>query len=504
MELEELKNETPRGDAAENEVEKGRKNKKVREKKVKVPMDKAKKKKIIKRSILGGIAAVIVLFVVINSIVAKNMAPVVYTTEVTRQDIEQILSTSGTVKTQESKTYFSQVAVEVGKVNVSAGDNVKKGDILYAYDVAALEDEKLVAQLKIQSNDGAYKSSISKNNKYIGELGEANVNLEVLRQQIEDSENYVNLLNQKITDKQNALAYEGTLLQISLLEWSGEPDSEEYMNLQKQVQYNSYEQQHNKDIEAWQKEVSKYQDIIAGYKEYEAEMKSQKNTSESAALDSGSKEQLEANTQMENISAKETLAAVESVENGVLAEFDGVVTEISVVEGSIPIAGTQTLTLESTESVKVVVSVSKYDLEKIAIGQEADVTIAGNTYKGVVAKIDGMATTNASGAAVVGADIKIENPDSNIFLGVEAKVAVNTAFAEQALAVPIEVINSDKDGDFVYSVENGTLIKKRVVTGISSDSYCEIKEGLSEGEQIVSNVTVDMEDGMAVTAVKQE
>ncbi|MDE7283682.1 MAG: hypothetical protein K2N85_08890, partial [Lachnospiraceae bacterium] len=83
----------------------------MKEKKEKTPMDKAKKKKIIRRCILGGIVAVIVLYVGINSAIAKNMPTTVYTTEVVRGDVEQFLSTSGTVKTQESKTYFADVAV---------------------------------------------------------------------------------------------------------------------------------------------------------------------------------------------------------------------------------------------------------------------------------------------------------------------------------------------------------------------------------------------------------
>ncbi|MDD6810544.1 MAG: efflux RND transporter periplasmic adaptor subunit [Lachnospiraceae bacterium] len=474
------------------------------EKKKREPMDKAKKKKVIRRSILGGIALVIVLFIVINSIAASNMAAVVYTTPVTRDDVEQILSTSGLVKTQESKTYFSDVAVEIGQINVTAGDSVKAGDALLTYDADALAEAKQLAELKLQSNEGGYESTLYKDNKYISELGEANINLEVLEQQITDCENYVKELNKKIKDKQDALAYEGALLQISLIDWSDKPGSEEYENLQKLVQLNAYEQQHNADIEAWQNEVTEYQNKIAAYKEYKAEMKSQKSASENGSLDNGGKSQLEANTEIEKISTNETLANIEKVENGVTADFDGVVTEVSVVEGSVPTAGTKMITLESTEKVKIEISVSKYDLEKIAVGQEAEITIAGNPYKGTVSKINGMATTNSSGAAVVGADIQIDNPDDNIFLGVEAKVTVHTAKAEQVLVVPMEVINSDKEGDFVYVAENGVLVKKRIVVGISSDNFCEIKEGLEEGEQVVSNVTSGLEEGMAVTAVLQE
>lgn len=478
--------------------------KEKKEKKEKTPMDKAKKKKIIKRSILGVIVGCIVVFIVVNSVNARNMVMPVNTTMVVRGDVEQLLSTSGTVKTEETKTYFSQVAVEIGQINVASGDTVKKGQVLFTYDEEALAREKQLAELQLQSSEGAYESTINKDNKYIQELQEANINLDVLAQQIEDSENYVNELNQRITDKQDALAYEGALLQISLIDWADKPDSAEYMNLQKLVQLNAYEQQHNEEIEAWQQEISEYQEMIAAYKEYQAEMKSQKSASESGSLDSAGKSQLQANTEIEKIASTETLNAANKVEKGIKAEFNGVVTELSVVEGAIPAVGTQMLILESTEKVKVEISVSKYDLEKIAVGQEVDVDIAGFTYQGSVSKINGMATVNNSGAAVVGVEIQIENPDSNIFLGVEAKVKVHTALAERVLTVPIEVINSDKDGDFVYVVENNILTKKRVVRGISSDMYCEIQEGLNEGDQVVSMVSTGLEEGMAVTAVPTE
>lgn len=478
--------------------------KEKKEKKEKTPMDKARKKKIIKRSIFGVLAALIVLFIVMNKISAQNILPVVSTMPVSRGDVEQIVSTSGTVKTEESKTYFAPLAVRIGTVDVAAGDSVEKGQKLYAYDEDALADEKQLAELKLQSNEGEYESSMIKNNKYISELGEANINLEVLDQQIEDSENYVRELNQKITDKQDSLAKEGALLQISLLDWQNDPGSEEYMNLQKLIQLNTYEQQHNEEIEMWQNEVKEYEEKIAAYKEYRSEMKSQKSSSESGSLNSGSKSKLVADTQIEKINAEETLSAIEEAEGGIVADFDGVITEMSVVEGSTPTVGAQMITLESTEKVKVEISVSKYDLQKIALGQEVDVTIAGNVYQGKVAKINGMATTNNSGAAVVGVEIKIENPDSDIFLGVEAKVAVHTEMAEQVLVVPIEVINSDQEGSFVYAVENGILVKKSIVTGISSNTLCEIKEGLNEGDQIVSTVMMGLEEGMPVTAIAGE
>ena len=484
------------------ETGKGRK-KKQKEPKIKKPMEKSRKKKIIRRSILGGVALVIVFFVVTNSMAARNMGLMVSTVSATVQDVEQNLSTSGTVRSEDVKTYFAPVAVKVGTVEVAAGDSVKKGQSLLQFDADALAEAKQVAQLKLQANEGGYKSSIYKNNKYIAELGEANVNLGVLEQQIADSENYVKELEQKINDKKAAIAHEGTLLQISLLDWSNQPDSEEYLNLQKLIQYNSYEQQNNKEVAAWQKEIDIYQEKIAAYKEYRSEMKSQKSASEGGSMDSGSRSQLEANTEMEKLNNQDTLTALTEVENGIQSDFNGVVTEVEVVEGSTPQEGQKLLTVESTEKVKVEITVSKYDLDKIAVGQAAEINIAGKEYKGKVSKINRMATTNASGAAVVGAEVEIENPDQSIFLGVEAKVEVHMATATDVVTVPVEVVNTDREGDFVFVAEEGLVKKKRVTTGISSDTDIEIQEGLTAGEAVIMTTGQELEEGTPVTVLPQ-
>ncbi len=473
-------------------------------KKNKTPMDAAKKKKIIKRSILGGVAGVFILFIVISNIAAANTKPVVYTAQVSKGDIEQMLSTSGTVTSGETKTYFTPISVKVGEINVVAGGTVQKGEPIITYDETALTNEKKTTELKLQANEGSYNNSMQKNNESLGDLGEANVNLDVLEQQITDIDNYIKELQKKVDDKKAALAYEGSLLQISLIDWADKPDSDEYENLQKLVQTNNYEQTNNKDIRAWQDEITKYTEMLNNCKEYKSEMKSQKLSADGTKLNEGGKEEIEANTEIQSISSQTTLDSINEVENGVLAEFNGVVTEMNVVEGATPAVGTQLFKLESTDDVKVNIEVTKYDLEKLSAGQKAVVTIAGSKYDGEVSKINKMATKNTSGAAVVSADIKILNPDEKIFLGVEAKIAVNTAKVEQTLIVPAGAVNTDVDGDFVYAVENGFVVRKPVTTGISDGMNIEITEGLQEGAQVMTEVSSGITEGMAVSAVPQQ
>ena len=109
-----------------------------------------------------------------------------------------------------------------------------------------------------------------------------------------------------------------------------------------------------------------------------------------------------------------------------------------------------------------------------------------------------MAEKNASGAAVVGTEIKILNPDSDVILGVEAKVVISTAQEKDVVLVPTEAVNVDMEGEFVYVAENNILVKKRIVTGISSDTMVQVTDGLTEDEKLVTDVTANLEEGMTV------
>ncbi|MBD5456842.1 MAG: HlyD family efflux transporter periplasmic adaptor subunit [Lachnospiraceae bacterium] len=482
----------------ENKSEKGLFKKK--EKKEKKPVDKAKRKKIRRIVIILAIVAIIVYSMVSKAIAASQPMPVA-TIPAERGEIEQTINTSGTVTTNNSKSYFSDVKVKIGSVNVSAGDAVKAGDVLIEYDQEALEKEKQLAELKLQAGEGSYKNSLQSNNEKLGDLKEANVNLAVLDQQIADTEAYIKGLENKIEKKKSDLAYFGTLLQISLLDWQDQPDSEEYMNLQKQVQLNNWEQTNNEEIKGWEAELDVYNKMLSDYKEYRSEMKSQKSSAEAGKLTSGAREELEANNQTQEIEAQENLSSLQNVENGVVAEFDGVVTEMNAVEGASVADGSQLLKLESTEDVSVKISITKYDLDKISVGQKAVVTIGGKEYDGEVSKINKMAEKNSSGAAVVGTEIKILNPDSDVYLGVEAKVVISIAKEEGSVIIPVGAVNVDVNGEFVYVVREGILVKQPVVTGISSDTMVQITEGINEGDQLVSDVMAGLTEGMAVTAV---
>ncbi len=510
-------------DKAEIKAQKAQERKAKKEEKKLARAEKPKmSKKKKRRIIIGSIAGVLVLFFVVNSVFAKNTAMPVYTTQVTKGDIDETVSTSGTVTSEEIKTYFSQISGTIGTINVKSGDAVESGTQLLAFEEESTELAKMQAQLKAQADEGNYQNSVKRAAENQGKFSEATTNLAVLEQQISDEENYIKQLQNELDElKSNLSAYYSEAqtnisvyniqLQADLAEAEKAGDNNEADHLREAIEDNNIAAQrvsqqisqleNDERIKDLEKRISDEQDKLKGYQEYKTEMDSQKASSESGVMNEYQKSELEANHEMAELTAAEADKDYSYATGGVTAAFNGIITEMDAVEGSTVAEGTKLLTLANSDKVKVDISVTKYDLEKIAIGQKAEITVSGHKYEGEITKINKMATLNSSGTPVVGAEVKIANPDENIYLGIEAKVLIHTESVSQVTVLPVECVNADKDGDFVYVVENGIVVKKSVTAGISSDTYIEIKEGLSEGEQVISSVTAGIAEGMPVTAI---
>ena len=492
---------------------------------------KAKGKKKGKKALII-IVVILVLIIIIGAVSCSMMpdvAAVVTTTTATRGDLQESISTSGTVASEEKTIVFAPVGGIIGEVAVAAGDTVKAGDVLIGYDLEEAEDAFTQATLQQAKNTASYNGLMADNSENQAKLNEANTNLAVLEQQLEDYNNYLESLQDKLTTNQretgNALSAESYNLssrssvlqeQLEALDRTAPDYAEQLTALQNELQSvstqiarNQYLQQVSGSTDyvvKMEDEIAEVQKHIAECEAYKAEMESQKASSEAGVLDSYAVEQYSVDKELAEISYKAAEEDYYLAKQGVVAAFDGIVTECVAVEGSAVMDGAQLLTLESSNDVKVEFSVSKYDLEKLVVGQQVTVTILGKEYEGTVSKIDKMATTSVdSKTPMVGAEVHITNPDDDIILGMDAKLEINTKKSEAALMVPVEVINADADGDFLYVVENGIVVRKAIVCGISTDTHTEVLEGITEADEIVvMSLTGNIEEGMAVTAMPEQ
>ena len=235
------------------------------------------------------------------------------------------------------------------------------------------------------------------------------------------------------------------------------------------------------------------------------EAKADKSSAEASIVNDGKIASSQLSQEKTKLTVQDAQNKYQEALNGIVADYDGVVTDLSATQGATVQEGTQLLVLESYDEICVEFQASKYDLENLAIGQKAVIDISGKEYEGTVTKINKMATPNSSGVPMVAARVHIDNPDSNVYLGIEARLKITTAQRQDALLVPVEAVNIDNDGNFCYIIENGALVKKYITTGISSSDYIEVTDGLSEKEEVVTSAVMDMdmEEGMEVTPMSE-
>ncbi len=481
---------------------------------------KNKKKRKKAPIIIGIIVIIIVAIRLVSCAFTPAQMAVVTTTTAIRGDLQDSVNTSGTVESEEKKVVFAQVNGKIEEVKVQAGDAVRNGDILVSYDME--EMDKLLEQARLQQakSSAVYNGAMADNAKSQTRLKEANTNLEILEKQLTDYKAQLKKLEKELADSQrntgNGLAGESFNLSNQATQLEKElaaltPGSQEYEDKTNQLEDIRSKQSQNQYLQQIagstdyvaekQNAIAEVQEHIAACEEYKAKMEAQKSTSEASVMDSYAKEQYTVDNQMSVMSYEDAEEDYNKAKEGICAEFDGIVTECIAVSGAAVTEGMQILTLESSNDVRVSFSVTKTDVAKLAIGQKVDVKILDKVYEGEVSKINRMAQANASGTPMVGVQVHIKNPDDKIILGLDAKLEIYTESVENALLIPVEAINADKDGDFLYVVENGVIARKPIVCGISSDIYTEVLEGITEADQIVLTALTDIEEGMAVAAM---
>lgn len=256
------------------------------------------------------------------------------------------------------------------------------------------------------------------------------------------------------------------------------------------------------DTSALEAELEKASNTLA---ELQSRLSSQQAVAESdpSAVTAEEKEKMEITNNLSELDQMSAQELVEAAKKGIKADFNGVITKVSIVEGATTALGAELFTLQNTDKINVNVNVSKYDYDKLKEGQSADITLAGKTYEGEVTSISHVATQNEKGASLISADVRIKNPDDDIFLGVDAKVTIHAEEADDVVVLPSEVVNIGKDGSFCYVIENGVITRRDITTGISSDDYVEVTAGIKEGDEVIRDLG-SLEEGMQAEAALYE
>jgi len=145
--------------------------------------------------------------------------------------------------------------------------------------------------------------------------------------------------------------------------------------------------------------------------------------------------------------------------------------------------------------VKCTVHESKVD--SLSIGMRARIRIQDREFQGIVTSVANQAepTSFFSGNVKEYATIvSIESDPHGLRPGMTAAVEILVANLSNVLSVPVQAV-VEKGGKFYCWVNAGGVPQKRpVILGLSNNTRIEIKDGLSEGDEVLLNPRASVEE----------
>ncbi|MCM8811358.1 MAG: efflux RND transporter periplasmic adaptor subunit, partial [Candidatus Omnitrophica bacterium] len=244
--------------------------------------------------------------------------------------------------------------------------------------------------------------------------------------------------------------------------------------------------------------------LLSNYLEAVAELERTKSKCKSRLVQAES--DLRSKMASYRLNEKKLLELEENIKNcTIIATSPGFVTYPTTTVGFRAIAaGTQIqpgasvyqfqelLHLPDFNSMGVEVKVHEASIQKLSLGQVANVKISSipnRVFKGKVIQVSNMPDQS----------LKILNPDINVYIvkielidkdktmrpGMNADVEILIKELKNVIAVPITAINFEKGQAYCEVLKSKSIERKYVKLGESSETMVEVKEGLKEGDVVV-------------------
>ncbi|MGA9397214.1 MAG: efflux RND transporter periplasmic adaptor subunit [Anaerolineaceae bacterium] len=446
----------------------------------------------------GALGLVIILLVVLSLTSSKKVpAPTTQTVALARGDLTQTIEIVGTVRAVPSASLTWSTSGIVMPYTIKVGDTVKAGEPILELEPSSVASSILRAQTNL----------ITAKNDLAGLIA-ADTDFQTAAQTLADAE-YT--YNEARADFAALIEVESATIETV------EPLIEKFYDTREAlwVAKDNYlvaeplDEKNQKRIDAIsaldedQRAYNKSIDTILTIGGFyfgtdfgsSTESKYQTYRTAKAALNEARAAWNAARDNSDEISA--AAAKVQALENtingaGIIAPFDGTVTDILVSGGDDVSNGDTAIQLDNLSNLVVDVSVSEVDVNHIDVGDSVTVAfdaITNRVYNGVVTQV-GNSGIESSGVVKFNVSITIQDADEQIRPGF---TTVNTIVVDQAtnaVLIPLAAINTVNNEKMVIVMRKGIPTTVAIKLGARSDTYGALVSGeLQAGDLVVISTT---------------
>lgn len=182
----------------------------------------------------------------------------------------------------------------------------------------------------------------------------------------------------------------------------------------------------------------------------------------------------------------------------VVSPIDGTVQEVNIKNGddlSKISSGTTRLVpiiIGDIGTLKAEVEVNEVDIAKVSIGQKVMLTLDaldGTEFSGKVEKINSLGTVT-QGVVSYNVTIAFDTLDQKIKPDMSVSASIITDVKQDVVKVPSSAVKTENNDSYVEVLVDGVPQRKTVTVGVSNDTETEITNGLSAGDEVITE-TID-------------
>jgi len=205
---------------------------------------------------------------------------------------------------------------------------------------------------------------------------------------------------------------------------------------------------------------------------------------------SSTQQQIEAQQAAVNQAQAALASAQVMLDNAsLIAPFSGTVQDLTAQVGEVVSAGMPILSIVNNGGLKIQAYVSEYDVEKVKIGDQANVTLdafgVNTIFPAIVTTIDS-AETNVNGTPSYLVTLHFINEEPQIKDGMTGNVHIIFSEAQNVVVVPTFLVLNNGNEYFVLLKTSSGVKPEPVQLGLSeSDGMTEIVSGLNPGDEIL-------------------
>lgn len=187
----------------------------------------------------------------------------------------------------------------------------------------------------------------------------------------------------------------------------------------------------------------------------------------------------------------------------ITAPFAGTITTRSFDTGALltasdDTAGRELFTVVQTDPLRVRINVPQPYVSMVRIGQEAKLTVRNFRDRVFSAKVTRTSAALDPATRTLRYELEVANADGALMPGMYGQVSLDVQQPAPSLLIPSSALVADASGLRVLIVREEKIVSCPVVVGRDLGTQLEIEKGLSADDQVVTNPTANLLDGMSV------